>query len=273
MRAGRKGKGMRVLIHPGFHKTGTTSLQRGAQAQAKVLDGRVRLILPHDLEPVNFAARRYSVGPNVKRKAAFQDAVAEFAGTLDPEDRRPLLISSEHLCGLIPGRKTVRDYGAAPDLVEVFAGAVARHLPGAELTVWFSTRGPRAWLRSVYWQNLRSMRITEDLQDFSNRLETAADLDRIVAAVRARLGGRMAVLSTALEDFGARPLGPLGVALKLLGVSDAGLAPLPQQNVQPTEAADLLLALNRSDLDEDDLARAKTDALTLLRESGQTRRA
>ncbi|MGP6087317.1 hypothetical protein [Antarctobacter jejuensis] len=261
----------RILIHPGFHKTGTTSLQRGAQAQKELLDPRVRLILPHDMEAVNHAARRCSLGARPKRVAAFVEAAEALAETLAGE-KRPVLISSEHLCGLIPGRKSVRSYAAAPELVARFAGVVAAHVPGAELSVWFSTRAPEAWLRSVYWQNLRGSRITEDLEAYATRMGPAAELDAVVAQVVERLKGMAEVRSTPLEAFGDRPLGPLGVALDLLGVSTEGLVPLPLQNVQPTAAAGLLLSLNRSDLDDEALAEAKAQALRRFLKSGQTKR-
>ncbi len=263
---------MRVLIHPGFHKTGTTSLQRGAQGQRLLLERRVQMVLPNDMEAVNHAARRYSLGASAKRLAAFDAAATALAETLTREDARPLLVSSEHLCGLIPGRKSVRSYAAAPDLVTRFSLTLAARIPGADLTVWFSTRQPDAWLRSVYWQNLRGSRITEDLADYAAGMAPAADLDGIVAQVRARLDGLAPVIATSLESFGDRPLGPLGVALDLLGVSAEGLSPLPLQNVQPAAAAELLLSLNRSDLGDAELAEAKAQALRRFLQSGQTKR-
>lgn len=262
---------MRVLIHPGFHKTGTTSLQRGAEAQHAVLAPRLRLVLPHDIEPVNFAARRVSVGANAKRIAAFRAAVTEFAQGIDPGDPRPLLVSSEHLCGLLPGRKSVTTYAAAPELLGQMAEVLSDHLPNPSLSIWFTTRAPEAWLKSLYWQLLRSQRVTEGSEQFANRFRDAADLGAIVAMVAERLAGQADVSSTRLEDCGGDPLGPLGVALDRLGVSSAGLRPLARQNVQPAEAAADLLALNRSDLDDEALSAAKTALLTRLRKAGQTR--
>ena len=207
---------MRVLIHPGFHKTGTTSLQRGAEAEHAVLAPRLRLVLPHDIEPVNFAARRMSVGANAKRIAAFRAAVTEFAQGIDPGDPRPLLVSSEHLCGLLPGRKSVTTYAAAPELLGQMAEVLSDQLPNLSLSVWFTTRAPEAWLKSLYWQLLRSQRVTEGSEQFANRFRDAADLGAIVAMVAERLAGQADVSSTRLEDCGGDPLGPLGVALDRL---------------------------------------------------------
>lgn len=40
--------------------------------------------------------------------------LAEFFGTLDVEDQRPFVLSSEDLCGCMPGRCGLVDYRAAP---------------------------------------------------------------------------------------------------------------------------------------------------------------
>ncbi|MCR9273865.1 MULTISPECIES: hypothetical protein [Mameliella] len=262
---------MRVLIHPGFHKTGTTSLQRGADAQRETLAPRLRLVLPHDIEPLNFAARRVSVGINANRVAAFRDAVAGFAQRVDPEDPRPLLVSSEHLCGLLPGRKSVTTYATAPELLGHMVEVLARQVPDLSLSVWFTTRAPEAWLKSLYWQLLRSQRLTVGPEQFAVGFRDAAELDAVVARVAERLGRQAEVSSTRLEACGTDPLGPLGVALDRLGVSRGGLLPLARQNVQPAEAVAELLALNQSDLDDAALGAAKTALLKRLRKAGQTR--
>ncbi|WP_421906418.1 hypothetical protein [Mameliella sp.] len=262
---------MRMLIHPGFHKTGTTSLQRGADAQREILAPRLRLVLPHHIELVNFAARRVSVGSNAKRIAAFRAAVAEFAQGIDAVDSRPLLVSSEHLCGLLPGRNSVTTYAAAPELLGHLVEVLAGQLPDLSLSVWFTTRAPEAWLQSLYWQLLRSQRLTEGPEQFAEDFRDAAELESIVARVAARLGRHVDVSATRLEECGADPLGPLGVALDRLQVSRAGLRPLVRQNVQPAKAAEDLLALNRSDLDDDALGAAKTALLKRLRRAGRTR--
>ncbi|MBY6162276.1 hypothetical protein KUV73_15425 [Mameliella alba] len=263
---------MRVLIHPGFHKTGTTSLQRGADSQRRVLEPRVRLLLPHDMEQVNFAARRLSLGVVPKRVTALREALAGLASGIDSQDPRPLLISSEHLSGLMPGRKSVTGYDAAPEVLSHVVDVLSDHLTAASMTLWFTTRAPRPWLKSLYWQILRSQRLTEDLAGFSLRMQGAADHAAVVERVAARIGARAAVSATPLEACANGRLGPLGVALDRLGVSTVGLMPPDRQNVQPSDGVEALLALNRSDMDDAALGRAKTDLLKDVRRGGKTRK-
>lgn len=246
---------MRLLVHPGFHKTGTTSLQHTATANAAALDGRLTFLTTAHLMPATRAARQYSAQPSAARLARFGGLLAE---ALEEVGTEALLISSEDLCGHMPGRKTLRGYAAAPALMDMMA-EVWTSLWGreADVTVWFTTRAPEAWLRSVWWQNLKALRLTDDLETYAQDMAPAADLDGVVTSCAKAIGGRARVLSDRIEDVGAGPLGPLARALELLEIDAEGLKVLPAKNLQPGGAAEELLALNRSDLDDDTLRERK----------------
>lgn len=262
---------MRILLHPGFHKTGTSSLQRGAAAQFDALAPRLQLMLTPDLIEAARAARHYSergAGDDLERfSTEFQRAVA----VLDSSDRRPLLISSEVLSGHLPGLKGVKTYAAAPALARSAVDNL-HHYYGADarITVWFTTREPEAWLRSLYWQNLRAQRLTEEFEPFRDRMASAADHARIVDEARRCLGATAEVESARIEDIGPEPLGPLGAALRHLGVSTEGLVSTPQHNTQPENAAKDFLALNRSAMGDKALSEAKRKVLRRYRRAEQS---
>ena len=265
---------MRILVHPGFHKTGTSSMQRGVQARLARLEAHLRFLNTSDLLEATRAARRYSVRRDPLILSRFAETFAEALSGIDRADGRALLMSSEDLSGQIPGANGVEAYDAAPALLNV-ATACLHETFGREagVKIWFTTRAPEAWTRSAYYQNLRAHRITEAFEAYRPRLERAARLTDIVEKVRARLAGRADVYVSAIEDCGTRPLGPLGDALALLDIPTDGIAPLPAQNVQPEGAVDALLALNRSDLDETALAEAKRQRIQSYWRQGRTRRA
>lgn len=249
---------MRVLLHPGFHKTGTSSLQRGAQARARDLGPYLRVLLTPDILNASRAARRYSAQPSAQTLARFSEEFAAVVGQLDVHDPRALMISSEDLSGHLPGLRGVTTYRAAPALAQAAAAVLrAQFGAAAAITVLYTTRDPEPWLRSLYWQNLRAQRLTEEFEAFRARLAPAADHARIIRETRDRIGVLADVQACDIETCGATPLGPLGTALSLLGVPCAHLAPLPRHNLQPVEAAQELLALNRSALPDAALAEAK----------------
>ena len=262
---------MRILLHPGFHKTGTSSLQRGAAAQFDALAPRLQLMLTPDLIEAARAARHYSerrTADALERFAKeFQRAVAD----RDSRDRRPLLISSEVLSGHLPGLKGVETYAAAPALARSAVDILHRYYGAdARITVWFTTREPEAWLRSLYWQNLRAQRLTEEFEPFRDRMAPAADHARIVDEARRCLGATAEVETGRIEDIGPEPLGPLGAALQHLGVSTEGLVSTPQHNTQPEHAAEEFLALNRSAMGDKALSEAKRKVLRRYRRAEQS---
>lgn len=264
---------MRILLHPGFHKTGTSSLQRGAVARQQDLSAHLHLMLTPDVIGAARAARRFSARPQTENLRRFAE---EFSAAL-PEPQsltgRALLISCEDLCGYIPGNHGIEAYDAAPSLMNTATAVLhARYGEAARIIIWFTTRDGDAWQRSVYYQNLRAMRLTRDFDGYRETLTRAAQLDTITSAVAARLGPRATVHATAIEACGKAPLGPLGEALRLLEIRADHIAPVHAQNVQPDGAAEALLALNRSDLDDQALAGAKRDLLHRLRAAARASR-
>lgn len=264
---------MRILLHPGFHKTGTSSLQGGAQTQIDRLAAHLQFHNTADLAQSARAARRYSARPERINLRKFADAFAQDLRTVPSDGPRTLLISSEDLCGTLPGLRGVLTYDAVPSLMNV-ATAVLRSRFGtaADITLWFTTRERESWLRSVWYQNLRAQRLTEDFADFRPMLARAAALDAVVAGVIRRLDRRARVIATPIETCGSAPLGPLAAALDLLAIPRDGLTPLPARNAQPDGAAEELLALNRSDLGDSAVIEAKRAVLRRYRQAGQTRR-
>jgi len=262
---------MRILLHPGFHKTGTSSLQRGGAAQLDRLSNRMQLMLTPDLIEAARAARHYSERSTDEYLDRFTKEFHSSVATRDSSDRRPLLISSEVLSGHLPGLRGVKTYAAAPALARAAVNILHRHY-GAEarITVWFTTREPEAWLRSLYWQNLRAQRLTEEFEPFRDRMAPAADHIAIVDEARRCLGTTAQVETACIEEIGPEPLGPLGAALRYLEVSTEGLVPTPQHNTQPDNAARDFLALNRSALGDKALSEAKRKVLRRYRLAEQS---
>ena len=185
---------MKVLIHPGFHKTGTTTFQRSLAANRALLQGRLRFLLPEDLRDLGHAIKRWSANPAIDNspriRALWRAHLQPFADRPDI----PLLLSSEALCGQIPGRKGIWAYDRALEVLPVLVEDIPSILPDAEITVLFGTREPESWMKSVFWQNLRSNRIVEDYAAFRETLLSGAQLDQAAGRMKARLDRRAQVL-------------------------------------------------------------------------------
>lgn len=256
MAADRK-PAMRILIHAGFHKTGTTTVQKTLRANRKVLHP-CRIVLRPDMVALCEAARAYSISRSQTDLALIQYEAASLAGGwgLGSTD---VILSSEDLSGHMPGRRGLTTYNATPRIMRALTQAIAAALPDSEQTLYFTTRAADPWLRSCYVQHLRATRITLGPEDYAVRMAASADLDGIVAQVAGAVPD-IRVIAQPLEGC-TTPLGPLGALLNVLGIAPDTVAPRPPENTSPPKGlTDAMLALNRSDLSDADWRMAR-DAL------------
>ncbi|TNF19456.1 MAG: hypothetical protein EP318_14955 [Rhodobacteraceae bacterium] len=259
---------VRVVIHAGFHKTGTSSVQSMARANAALLQPHARILLRADFRALTEATRAYSV---TRKPRALDRVHAEAEAVfqaLDPADPRPVALLSEDLCGHLPGRHDIADYGAAPALMaQLAAAAVAVLGPEVGLHFHLSTRAAAPWFRSAYWQILRSARRTEGPEDFARLHAGAADFDPVVAGIAAAVAP-YPVEPVALEGLREAPQGPMTPLLDLLAIPPeirAALAPAAPANVRPEGLDEVFLALNRCGLPDGKVAMLKKTTLRVAR--------
>lgn len=252
---------MRIVIHAGFHKTGTKSVQSVLETNRDALAPHLRIIPKSDLPDIQRASIRASVTDAPEALEAVQSVWAAFVAGLDADDPRPVLISAEEIAGLIPGRRGVTSYAKAPQILRAVIDGIARGQPGADPELYFTTREAEAWLRSVWWQNLRSTRTRYDFDEMANDLRAGADLDRQVRWIRAAVNP-VPVHGTALDRCGDDPLGPAALLFDLLGIDvgvRAALVPARVENAAPRGGLEaVFLALNRCDLPDQPVKEAKT---------------
>lgn len=249
----------RVIVHAGFHKTGTSSAQEVLQTARTTLAPDVTVTLRADMVALCESARAYSADPGpaalgfVQYEAACLAEAWDAAGTY--------LLSSEDLSGHMPGRRGLRDYGAAPALARAMTEAWRTLWPAADITLAYTTRAAKPWLASCYVQHLRATRITLDPQTYHDTYAGSANLAGVIASV-AKAVPDAAVVPLALEEVGPDRLGPAGALLALAGVRDARRAPLPPArhvNVGLSLAGQRqFLAWNRSDRSDAEVRRLKT---------------
>jgi hypothetical protein len=255
----------RILVHAGFHKTGTSSVQRTLMSNARVLWPVMALGGRDAIRPILSAARGYSTWRDPLSLEKFRTRLDAFLAGLTLGPKRPLVLCSEEFTGHLPGRGDLASYSAAGPLMAALAEVMeARYGAGLELTLHFSTRAPAAWLESAYWEHVKSSRMTLDLVEFALRYGGAADLPRAVAEVQAA-APRARVTSAALEDTARLPFGPatpLIDAFALAPQRRALLVPHGPSNVAPhPRLLARCLELNRSPLDRAALSAAKAELL------------
>lgn len=241
----------RIILHAGFHKTGTSSVQQVLRANRAILKPELAMRLKGQMKDLMHATRGYSTwrDPLTLAKATRRFGVVLDSLALMP--RRVLVISAEELSGHMPGRARLTDYSAAPILLQRF--------PKAEQAIYFSTRDPDAWLRSAYWEHVKSSSMTLSYDDFIGSYEQAVDFEKVISTTKRTI--QADVYDTSLEDSDDLPLGPAGPLLDLCDISPElrkKIIPQPAKNQRMDDAVLLaLLDANRAYADRDERKAAK----------------
>lgn len=244
---------VRLVVHAGFHKTGTTTIQKTLAAHKPVLNDHARILLRRDTKALSEAARAYSIS-----RSDFDLGLVRYEAAVLAEDwtSGTILMSSEDLSGHMPARHGLRDYSAAVPLTAAMTETWHTACPEIKVIWAYTTRNATPWLASCHVQHLRSTRIVLDAQEYAAQYATSADLDGIVARVRREIPDT-AVHSFALEDYGNNPVDPLLALADLPETVCAQITPHAPANTSPDlEKIAAFLALNRSDLPNDDWHRA-----------------
>lgn len=260
-----------IVIHPGFHKTGTSTLQQVLRRNRAALKPYLRTVLGPQMPDLLHAARGYSTWRDPFTLDKFAHRFRDLLQRLGNMPKRVLCLSAEELSGHLPGRDGIPDYSAAPVLAAEMAKIVAQVHPGVPLSFCLTLRRPESWLRSAYWEHVKSSSLTRDWEDFATDTRAGADLaaaaDRVAAALPCPLHRIW------LEDCADTPLGPAARLLDLCGVPatvQATLVSVPRANARASDAVLLaLLAANRDYTDRDARQAAKRAILNAAQETSR----
>ena len=246
----------RLVVHAGFHKTGTTTIQNTLAAHADTLRDHAHIVLRNDMVGLCEAARAYSTS-----RSEFDLGLVRYEAALLAESwsADTVLISSEDLSGHMPGRHGLAAYNAAPLAATMTEGWHAA-LPDVQVDWVYTTRAAAPWLASCHVQHLRAVRMTMDAQDYAAQFAGSADLDGVVNSIRGEVTGAD-VHILALEDHGGNLVAPLLALAHVPDPVQARVTPLPPANTSPSAARiKAMLDLNRSDIPDADW-RAAQNAL------------
>ena len=203
---------MHVIVHAGYHKTGTTSLQDFLHDNAALLAPHLRYFGKADFRSAGAHARIYAQRPYPWRLWRFRRSLRRFLADLPPGGT--VVLSRETFSGGMPGHRRfggalMTSYApAARKLAKVIIAELRRAFgPQVKITFFYTTRATEPWIRSVYGHLLRSIRLRDDFDTFRARFpnlagpaEEAADMARYLAPIP--------VITAAHPARSARPPAP-----------------------------------------------------------------
>lgn len=249
----------RIVMHAGFHKTGTSTVQQVLRANRAILKPELAMRLKGQMPELMHATRGYSTW---RDPLTLAKAGARFGAMLDglvAMPRRVLVVSAEELSGHMPGRGALMNYEAAPILLKRFSEEISARFPKAEQVIYFSTRNTDSWVRSAYWEHVKSSSMTLGYEAFIKAYGSSANFEQIISKVRQN--AKSEVFDTPLETCLTLPLGPADPLLDLCDISAdlrARIVAQPATNRRKDDAVLLaLLAANRTYADRDERKAAK----------------
>lgn len=259
---------IRVIVHPGFHKTGTSSLQSWLGQNRRALKPYLTFYGKADFLAAGSAARLYGQKPYPWRLRAFRRTFDRFLSGIP--DAPVIVLSRETFSGSMPGHRRfparlITGYRsvAVPLGQQIIAALQARFGADVQITFLYTLRERESWIRSVYGHLLRSIHLREPFETFRARFPHLID-PRAEAEAIAKALGVTDVHYAALEDYGTRREGPAAAVLDLLSVPQSvrdRLAPAAHANTGQTPAmAATFLAMNRDSRDKAAL-KASKDAM------------
>ncbi|HGG04075.1 MAG TPA: hypothetical protein ENK28_01345 [Aliiroseovarius sp.] len=268
----------RIIVHAGFHKTGTSSLQQYLRRTRRDLAQYGAIYLKEDFLDAGNAGRIYGLKPFPWRLRRFRRHLRGFLESI-PDDK-VIFLSWEGFCGVMPGHRriggrSVRDMATSGiPLARAIVKELRRRFgPDADITFLYTLRDREPWINSVYGHIVRSIRLTMDFDSFRASLPNLPTLQEEATRI-ARAIAPVPVETARLEALKSKAQGPAYAALTLIGVPEDVIATLPPaRKVNAGNTADIrreCLRLNRTIKDDLELKRLK-DKLTGHERTGKAR--
>ncbi|MEP0990887.1 MAG: sulfotransferase [Tateyamaria sp.] len=249
-----------IILHAGFHKTGTSSLQQTLKANRAVLKRTCNIVLKFRLQEILRATRGYSTWRDPLSLAKISHRADTWLTDQPDYRHRGLIASAEEFVGHMPGREGVDDYSASLTLLPDLLAAFQRRYEHPDLHIVFTTRQPDTWLHSAYWEHVKSSSMTMSLDAFLRQFSQAAEFSPLLDQLAERIAP-VPLHRIALEDWRHTPLGLAEPVVALAGYPAQdmqNLTPIAPVNTRlPNEALQELLDLNRNISDREARNQAK----------------
>ncbi len=261
-----------MIVHAGFHKTGTSSLQDYLGKNRRVLKPYTDIYLKNDFLKAGNLGRRYGFQPYFRRRMQFRFALRSFLNSI-PE-AETIILSWEGFSGIMPGHRrfggrTIQNYtrSAIPLAKEIIRETQGRFGMDVQVEFLYTTREAKPWIKSVYGHLSRSIRIRADLAGFCGLFNKIPDMETEAAKIAEAISP-VPVHTAKLEQYGPTRLGMAQAVFDLVDIPKDVLEKLPKakrtNRGQPDKTITRFWVLNNEIKDARVLKQKKADILAKL---------
>lgn len=189
---------MRIFLHCGFHKTGTTSFQHYMmENQDHWPEGFAAMTRAMPLvRALRQRIHEYYQWPNALTAFASRATAQAVKRRIESLGADTVIFSMEGVSGMVPDEKDRASvYPNSNFGLTCLYEALAEHEP----TILFSTREKSAWIKSVYGHRVRVRGLGMDYETFSSRAKyVSMDWDSLIATTTKGIDAPVVV--RAMED-------------------------------------------------------------------------
>ena len=181
--------GRKIVIHCGFHKTATTTVQKFFDVNRPALSDHADIFLHREISAIKTKAVQYSL---TKDPRFLLGLIAEFETLLSSaisNSTQDVLISSEDLMGQIPGWDHILNYDAANEILPALLEVMRDSQLFDQHIFYFSTRNQADWIESAYWHLVAMDRMTLSFDGYCEKFALENQLNEVYENLKAHLQG------------------------------------------------------------------------------------
>ncbi len=244
----------KIIVHMGFHKTGTSSLQSYLRRYKNELKPYADIYLHEDFGHLGETGRAYARFTTIVRRLLFRRSLRNFLASIP--NAETLVMSRETFCGIMPGHRRFECFGIyrVNPVAKILAREMVHGLRNRfgyepEIILLYTTRDRDEWIQSAWGHVVRSIRMTLNKDQFAAKLKNVKSLEKEVKKIQEYVNGAV-VISASLGELKKHPLGPANAVVSLLDLPSNWAEKYPMKTVNnvgyTSELQQRFLEMNRN---------------------------
>ncbi len=241
----------RFILHAGFHKTATTTLQHFLKENGEILSAQYSLWVSEFIKPISNKASKFSMQRDYEILTEMTERLSVYLEEEAKLHDLDVICSHEDFSGQLPGRsKSNNNYDAIFETLPALCETIKKSGLFTEIIVYFSTRDYTKWIESLYWHLIQSTNLRLELKTFKKQHRSFPDLEDIVTNIR-KIMPELTIISANIDDYSTAEFGATTPFIDLIDPPmkiRENLQNIPRRRVRlPLEASLKLLKLNQDE--------------------------
>lgn len=219
-----------IIVHPGFRKTGTTTVQTMLRRNEALLSPHIGVVTRWTVpssEAMHKAGQRFTTSPGPATARAVRRAARAMSAAIAAMPQSVVLLTDENIIG----RRIVSDGRDVFDMAAETLALVERAFAGHDVRFVLTTRRRSGWMRSCYNQDVKRHKFAGDIDAWMARHDACRDWEEGERVLAAALTAPVRFVPMEADLAEGRYLGRS--ILELAGLPEAlldALVPAPAQN-------------------------------------------